>query len=70
MEFKTLTNIQSAFDRIRLVVVLVLAGNTLLTAVALWRSYDFDERQRQKIYVLDQGKSLITENKDLTNHEK
>ena len=34
MEFKTLTNIQSAFDRIRLVVVLVLAGNTLLTAVA------------------------------------
>ena len=58
MEFKTLTNIQSAFDRIRLVVVLVLAGNTLLTAVALWRSYDFAERQRQKIYVLDQGKSL------------
>ena len=59
MEFKTLTNIQSAFDRIRLVVVLVLAGNTLLTAVALWRSYDFAERQRQKIYVLDQGKSLM-----------
>ena len=59
MEFKTLTNIQSAFDRIRLVVVLVLAGNTLLTAVALWRSYDFAERQRQKIYVLDGGRSLM-----------
>ena len=39
--------------------MLVLAGNTLLTAVALWRSYDFAERQRQKIYVLDQGKSLM-----------
>ena len=35
MEFKTLTNIQSAFDRIRLVVVLVLAYATIIAALVI-----------------------------------
>jgi len=31
----------------------------LVTGYALWSSYRFAERQREKIYVLDNGKSLI-----------
>ena len=32
---------------------------TLVTGYALWSSYRFAERQREKIYVLDGGKSLM-----------
>ena len=31
----------------------------LVTGYALWSSYSFAEKQREKIYVLDNGKSLI-----------
>lgn len=31
----------------------------LLTVLVVWRSYSFAEAQRQKIYVLDQGRSLM-----------
>ena len=30
-----------------------------VTGFAVWNSYSFAEKQRQKIYVLDNGKSLI-----------
>ena len=32
---------------------------TLVTVFALWNSYRFAEKQREKIYVLDGGKSLM-----------
>lgn len=59
MEFKTLRNIESSFKQIRLY-ALVFAG--LCASVAgfsSYLSYRFAEQQRQKVYVLDNGKSLM-----------
>ncbi|MDQ6472723.1 conjugative transposon protein TraK [Flavobacterium sp. LHD-80] len=59
MEFKTLRNIENSFRQIRLfslVFALLCAG---ITGYTLWKSYRFAEQQRQKIYVLDNGKSLM-----------
>ena len=59
MEFKSLRNIESSFRQIRLFTVALLAICACVTLYALGKSYAFAERQRQKIYVLDQGKSLM-----------
>lgn len=59
MEFKTLKNIESSFRHLRLFSKLFLGACTLISVAAVWTSYRFAEAQRQKIYVLDQGKSLI-----------
>ena len=59
MEFKSLKNIESSFKQIRffgIVFVCLCAG---IMGYALWQSYSFAEKQRQKIYVLDGGKSLM-----------
>jgi len=59
MEFKSLKNIESSFRQIRffgIVFVCLCAG---IAGYALWSSYSFAEKQRQKIYVLDGGKSLM-----------
>ena len=53
MEFKSLTNIESSFRRIRLMLA------AFITGYSLWSSYSFAEKQREKIYVLDGGKSLM-----------
>jgi len=59
MEFKTLRNIENSFRQIRLY-ALVFAGLCLgVSGYSVWRSYDFAEAQRQKVYVLDNGKSLM-----------
>lgn len=59
MEFKSLTNIESAFRQLRLfsIVFLVLCAGVMCFSV--WKAYSFAEAQRQKIYVLDEGKSLM-----------
>ena len=59
MEFKSLTNIESSFRRIRLMLAAFVCGCTLITGYSLWSSYSFAEKQREKIYVLDGGKSLM-----------
>lgn len=59
MEFKSLTNIESAFRHLRLFGIVFLCACTVLTCYGVWRAYDFAEAQRQKIYVLDEGKSLM-----------
>ena len=59
MEFKSLKNIESSFRQIRLFSIVFLASCTLLTVFSVWKSYRFAEEQREKIYVLDEGKSLI-----------
>ncbi|OXA78942.1 Bacteroides conjugative transposon TraK protein [Flavobacterium aquidurense] len=59
MEFKTLRNIENSFQQIRLYAIVFAVLCTLVTGYALWRSYGFAEQQRQKIYVLDNGKSLM-----------
>ena len=59
MEFKSLKNIESNFRLIRICCAL-FAGLCAAVAVAsVGFSYAFAERQRQKIYVLDNGKSLM-----------
>ena len=58
MEFKTLKNIESSFRHLRLFSMLFLGACTLISVAAVWTSYRFADAQRQKIYVLDQGKSL------------
>lgn len=59
MEFKSLKNIESSFRQIRLfgVVVVCLSAVVAISAVVL--SLNFAEKQREKIYVLDNGKSLM-----------
>ena len=59
MEFKSLKNIESSFRQIRFfaMVFVILCG--VIVCYALWNSYSFAEAQRQKIYVLDGGKSLL-----------
>jgi len=59
MEFKTLRNIENSFRQIRLYAIVFAALCTGIAGYAIWRSYSFAEQQRQKIYVLDNGKSLM-----------
>jgi conjugative transposon TraK protein len=59
MEFKSLKNIESSFKQIRLFSIVFLGLCTAITGYAVWSSYNFAEAQRQKIYVLDNGKSLM-----------
>ena len=59
MEFKTLRNIENSFKQIRLYAIVFALLCTSITGYALWQSYRFAELQRQKIYVLDNGKSLM-----------
>jgi conjugative transposon TraK protein len=59
MEFKSLKNIETAFSQIRffaIVFVVLCAG---IVGYSLFSAYNFAEQQRQKIYVLDGGKSLM-----------
>ncbi|WP_297096312.1 conjugative transposon protein TraK [uncultured Draconibacterium sp.] len=59
MEFKSLKNIETSFRQIRffgMVFILLCAG---ITGYSVFSAYSFAEQQRQKIYVLDKGKSLI-----------
>lgn len=59
MEFKCLTNIETSYRQLRCY-ALIFSGICALVAVtAVWMSYTFAERQRQKIYVLDNGRSLL-----------
>ncbi|PXY40888.1 conjugative transposon protein TraK [Flavobacterium cheongpyeongense] len=59
MEFKTLRNIENSFRQIRLYAIVFAGLCATVTGYALWKSYGFAELQRQKIYVLDNGKSLM-----------
>jgi len=59
MEFKSLKNIESSFKQIRLFSIIFLCLCAAITGYAVWSSYNFAEAQRQKIYVLDNGKSLM-----------
>ena len=59
MEFKSLKNIESSFRQIRLFGIIFLCLCTAIVGYTLWSSYRVAERQREKIYVLDGGKSLM-----------
>ena len=59
MEFKSLKNIETSFRQIRLFTLVFACLCAVVTGFALWKSYSFAEAQRQKIYVLDNGRSLM-----------
>jgi conjugative transposon TraK protein len=59
MEFKSLKNIESSFRQIRLFGIVFVCLCAGIVGYALWKSYSFAEKQREKIYVLDGGKSLM-----------
>lgn len=59
MEFKVLRNIENSFRQIRLYAIVFTVLCAATTCYSVWRSYDFAEKQREKIYVLDKGKSLM-----------
>ena len=59
MEFKTLRNIENSFMQIRLFTLVFILLCTGITGYSVWYSYTFAEKQREKVYVLDNGKSLM-----------
>jgi len=59
MEFKSLKNIESSFRQIRLFTLIFTVLCFGVVGVVVFKSYQFAEEQRQKIYVLDNGKSLM-----------
>ncbi len=59
MEFKSLKNIESSFKQLRIFGIVFLCMCALVTGYSVYSAYDFAEAQRQKIYVLDNGKSLM-----------
>lgn len=59
MEFKSLRNIENSFKQIRLYAILFAGLCLIIVGFSIYKSYDFASIQRQKIYVLDNGKSLM-----------
>ena len=59
MEFKSLKNIETSFKQIRLYAIVFGVVCLLVVGFSLWKSYAFAEKQREKVYVLDNGKSLM-----------
>ena len=59
MEFKSLKNIETSFRQIRLFTLVFASLCAVVTGFALWKAYSFAEAQRQKIYVLDNRRSLM-----------
>ena len=59
MEFKSLRNIENSFKQIRLYAIVFAVLCIGVAGYAIWESYRFAELQRQKVYVLDNGKSLM-----------
>ena len=59
MEFKSLKNIETSFKQIRLFGIVFLCLCAVIAVFSVVKSYRFAEAQRQKIYVLDGGKSLM-----------
>jgi conjugative transposon TraK protein len=59
MEFKSLKNIETSFRQIRFFGIVFLCLCAGIAAYSLWSAYNFAEQQRQKVYILDGGKSLM-----------
>jgi len=59
MEFKSLKNIETSFRQIRFFGIIFICLCSVIVIYSLYSAYRFAELQRQKIYVLDEGKSLM-----------
>lgn len=52
-------DIEQSFKGLKLVSLLSIAASVIIAVASVLSSHSFAEKQRQKIYVLDQGKSLL-----------
>ena len=59
MEFKSLKNIETSFKQIRFFGIVFVCLCAAIVIYSLFSAYNFAEAQRQKIYVIDGGKSLM-----------
>ena len=59
MQFKSLKHIDSSFQQIRLFGIVVVCVCALTAICSVIFALNFAEKQREKIYVLDDGKSLM-----------
>lgn len=59
MEFKSLKNIESSFKQIRIFTMVFMVICLGIVGYVIYASFSFAEAQREKVYVLDQGKSLM-----------
>ena len=59
MEFKSLKNIETSFRQKRLFGIVMVSLCSLVAILSVVFSLRFAEKQREKIYVLDNGKSLM-----------
>lgn len=59
MELKSLKNIETTYSRIRLYAICFVVLCLSSTIYTVYETYEFAERQREKVYVLDNGKSLM-----------
>ena len=57
--FSSLKNLQNAFALTRVYLILITVFCLSISVYALYAAYAFAEKQREKIYVLDQGQSLL-----------
>lgn len=57
--FQSLKNIQHAFALARIYLILITLLALAIASYAIYASFRFAEAQREKIYVLDQGQSLL-----------
>ena len=58
MEFKSLKNIETSFRQIRLFGIVMVSLCAFIAIGAVVLSLNFAEKQREKIYVHDNGKSF------------
>lgn len=57
--FKNLKNIQTTFELMRALTLISLVGSLVVVVYVTYSSQSLIAKEREKIYVLDQGKSLI-----------
>ena len=55
---KSLKNIESSFSLMKSVLIVVVIAATLVSVCSLYWAFTFAEKQREKIYVLDEGRAL------------
>lgn len=59
MEFKSLDNIETCFKKVRMYAIIFALFCFCVVVYALYCAYNFANRQSERIYVLDNGKSLM-----------
>lgn len=52
-------NIETSFKQLRVFAIVFICLCAVITVYSVYSAFDFAEKQRQKIYVLDGGKSLM-----------